>query len=216
MIRIHHRNHTMTDTNPIPYATISSFLLGVLCAVAAGLIIAQGQTDQHDLTRAGQEHVHVHADFAVYLNHQKQDYTDDRYQSHQGAVKHPSLHLHSNDDHVVHRHAPGVTMGDFFTSLGYTVSDTGITTDTGEVYENTDTEQLLFFVNGEVRDEFVDYIFQDEDQLLLYHGDPNDPRIDSYLESITDEACIYSGTCPERGVAPSSDCGITCDVYDES
>ena len=193
---------------------ISSFLFGIVTAVAVFTITTGAHENWLTTEQGTQEHVHVHADFAVYLDHEKQTYTDDRYQSHQGAVKHPSLHLHSNDDHVVHRHADGVTMGDFFTSLGYRVSNTELTTDSGTVYQNSGTEQLLFFVNGQIHEDFINYIFQDEDQLLLYFGDPDDPRIETYLESITDEACIYSGTCPERGVAPPSDCGITCDVYD--
>ena len=193
-------------------STISSFAIGVVCAGIIGLIISP-TSSPHQATH-GQPYVHVHADFAMILDHELVDFTDDRYQSHADAVKHPSLHLHNNDGHIIHRHAEGVTLGDFFSSLGFSISDTLIITDAGGEYRATDHERVLFFVNGHQKTGIADYVIADEDQLLIYFGDPSDDRITTYLANLTDEACIYSGTCPDRGIAPSSDCGITCDVFD--
>lgn len=191
-------------------AAICSFFLGIVTAFGIYIIIAQPNLSFTQNTDTSQ--VHVHADFLVYLDHERMRYTDDVYQSHSGDLKHPTLHLHSNDGHVIHRHADEVTLGDFFTSLGYTVTDTHITTDEGTTYRTDENHELILFVNGTPHDTFIDYIIADEDQLLIYYGAPDDERIHTYLETISDDACLYSGTCPERGIAPPTDCGLTCDV----
>ena len=192
-----------------------AFFAGIACAFAAYWILQTQllDQDQYFVTNVP-EYVHVHADFLMILDHEQMDFTDDKYQSHRGEENHRSIHLHINNGHVIHRHEAGITLGDFFTSLGYELSDTSVTTDDGTTYETTDSEELLFFVNNVQQPSLVDYVIEDEDKILIYYGDPTDSRIEEYLAAIPDDACLYSGTCPERGVAPSTDCGITCDVFD--
>ena len=189
------------------------FTLGIVTALGIGAILTYTTPDR-TIPVTAQDDVHVHADWLVMLDHEPYRFTADRYQSPGGDYKHEYLHLHSGDDHVIHRHADDAPMGAFLESIGLIVDEdeTCLQTDLETEYCATDTKRLLLYVNGEPVDSIATYEFQDEDQLLLYYGDPSDERVSEYLDEISDEVCLYSGTCPERGVAPPTDCGITCEA----
>jgi len=156
--------------------------------------------------------VHVHADFAFYLLGNRVDLTNDIYQSTAESTKHPTMHFHDGVDTMIHRHAEGITFSEFFSSLGFMLTDTCITTDTDTPYCTDEQNSLLLFVNGNQVQAPSQYIIQEEDRILLYYGDPTDPSISTFQDSITDEACIYSGNCPERGDPPFETCGISCEI----
>jgi len=180
----------------------------VLAIVVAGVFINEKYlTDTHT-----SDEVHVHADFSIYTNDTRLNLTNDKYQSSTGNKKHEDIHLHSSDDHVVHRHAEGITFAEFLSSIGFTLTDNCFTTDDGTTICNSDTTVVTLYVNGQPHPHPETYITQEEDQVLLYAGAKDNPNIATYLESITDESCIFSGTCPERGIAPSEDCGLTCEI----
>ena len=95
------------------------------------------------------------------------------------------------------------------------MSDECLTLDTKEKYCADENSNLVLYVNGEVRDQISDYTIEDEDQVLLYYGKRTSQDLTDYFDLITDEACIYSGTCPERGTPPPEACGLTCEVSAE-
>lgn len=154
--------------------------------------------------------VHVHADFAVYMNGNKLDFSQTEYQSSVGQEKDEDVHLHDGDGKVVHRHAEGVTFAQFLKSIGYELTSDCFTTDTNEQYCTNASSTLAFYVNGNPADKTI-YIPKEEDRILLTYGSA-DSDIKSQLASITDESCIHTGSCPERGVATAESCGLTCDV----
>lgn len=200
---------TLLKQLSLPY-----FFLGIVLGLLGGTYFLTNQTDSsHPIGYAdNDDEVHVHSDFIVYLDGQSYDFTDDKYQSKAAHVLHAHVHLHDNNDDVIHRHERDITLADFFHSLGFTLTDECITTDEDETFCSGDTQKLQLYVNGEATSTIADYENKEEDQLLLYYGDPADPIIDSLLSEVTDRACIYSGTCPERGVAPPEDCGLTCEL----
>ena len=84
---------------------------------------------------------HTHADFAVWINGQQVNFAQAKYMT---AELTPAqlealskntdtgssveflkqyLHLHDMNGHVVHRHKPGLTFGDFLTSLGFSLQE---------------------------------------------------------------------------------------------
>lgn len=156
--------------------------------------------------------VHVHSDFVIVLNDRVLDLTDQKYQSSARGEKHSDIHLHDGKDHVVHRHAEGVTFVEFLASLGITLTERCITLDTAESFCQTEEEALVLFVNKEPVSNPLTYVNQEEDKILLYFGRPDNTKLETYLTSITDESCIFSGTCPERGTAPPESCGLTCEL----
>lgn len=156
--------------------------------------------------------VHVHSDFAFYVTDNKIDLTQEKYQSSPESVKHPTMHFHDSVDTMIHRHAEGIALGEFMNAIGIELSDSCVKLDTGEQYCTNAANSLMLFVNGKEEDEIASYITQEEDQILLYYGDPNSSKVTEYQNSITDEACMYSGNCPERGTPPFESCGLTCEI----
>ena len=195
--------------------------VGIIVGAACTHIVLSGQSDhnheeeyQHPIGYADNaEEVHVHSDFILYLDGTHYDLSDDKYQSGGEQVLHKHVHLHDNDDDVIHRHDHDITLGDFFGSLGFTLENDSITNDEGITFTNDDVSELMVFVNDERIDNPKDYVNEEEDLILVYFGDKNDSEtIQTLLLEITDKACIYSGTCPERGTAPQESCGLTCEL----
>jgi hypothetical protein len=156
--------------------------------------------------------VHVHTDFAIYVNDQKLDLTADKYQSSLESEKSNDIHLHDNNDHVIHRHAEDITFAQFLNTIGFNLNNSCFVLDNGKEYCADDENILKLYVNGGEVLEPLSYVGQEEDRVLLYYGIPNNPNLQSYLDSVTDESCIPSGTCPERGTPPVESCGLTCDL----
>lgn len=187
----------------------------ILIAVLAGAwfyVNKSQQPDETALEAAHSEEIHVHSDFLLVLDGQKFDLSPDRYQSTTYDAKHMAFHLHDGVGTMLHRHAEGITMREFLESLDFAISDDCLTTDTGDKYCVDDTNELVVYINGEEANNWPDYVNQQDDQLLLYHGPKGQEVVSGWLSQITDEACIYSGTCPERGDPPHEGCALTCDI----
>lgn len=196
-----------------------AFCLGA--GMAIGIGIAYSYFDAHaikDFLTGAEPHthesteVHVHSDFLFYANSERIRFEDDRYQSALNQILHADMHFHDNNDKVIHRHADGLTLGEFFDSLGVTLTKDCITLDTGTAYCNDEENVFQVFVNGERIENPASYINQEEDRMLFYFGPADAPEIATYLTEVSDEACIYSWTCPERGTPPPEACGLTCEL----
>jgi hypothetical protein len=70
---------------------------------------------------------------------------------------------------------------------------------------NEDGKQWQIFVNGTEQPFDLSYIFADLDQILLTYG-ATEGQVTEQLQTLSDEACLYSQTCPERGTPPVENC----------
>ncbi|HKC04906.1 MAG TPA: thioredoxin domain-containing protein [Patescibacteria group bacterium] len=127
-----------------------------------------------------QEAFHIHFDLKVYLNGKAVDLSQDKYQSTEGHELSPNIHLHDGNGKVVHVHKQNIQLRVLFDSLKITLPD-----------------NVLAYVNGKRVTNILDYIPQDLDQILI--GSSN-------LSSVSNDACIYSLKCPERGAPPTENC----------
>ncbi|MFH1257585.1 MAG: hypothetical protein ABIG96_03960 [Candidatus Micrarchaeota archaeon] len=152
--------------------------------------------------------VHEHADFKAYLLGTAIDFTQEKYQSTDNKTLSPFIHLHDGNGNVLHKHATGATLGLFFKSLNMHFNSTCFIIDDGTPYCNSSQNTLKLYVNGKQNSEFGEYELNDLDKILISYGPSDDASIPSQLSSISDEACIYSETCPEKGKPPTdeSDC----------
>lgn len=150
------------------------------------------------------EKVHEHADFAVYLNGEKFDFTKAKYQSSDTNPLDPDAHLHDGNGDVTHKHRKGITLGYFFDSLGMKFDNQCFATDDGKQYCNTSDKKLRMFVNGKENTAFGNYEFTDLDRILITYGD--ETGVADQITSISDDACLYSEKCPERGKPPTENC----------
>ena len=109
---------------------------------------------------------HVHAAFAVKINGTKLDFSDNKYQ-----VKSRFMHVENGDGDTLHRHATGVPIAEFFRSIKMNVTDSCFTNDNGTKYCSNGKENLEFFVNGNRTKSIADYVFNDDDRILIVYGD---------------------------------------------
>lgn len=161
---------------------------------------------------------HTHADFAVWVNGEKLDFsaedlmseseseeTDDDHEAH-GHKHHPYLHLHDGVGHVIHRHKPGLSFEEFFTSLQVGFDELCYASFApladGQICGET---PFRLFVNGEEIAFDLAYVFGDTDQVLITNA-ATDAEVQRQLTEMTDDACRYSKTCPWRGDPPAENC----------
>lgn len=162
------------------------------------------------------ENFHAHADLMVYVNGKPLDLSPAKYQSTKEKELDPDTHLHAGNGKIVHLHKRGVTLAQFFKSLGMELAAACLQLDDGKKYCTDGTKSLKLDVNGEaISDQFSDYQPQDLDRILISYGSETQTQLNKQLDSVTDEACIYSETCPERGKPPTEECvgglGTGCD-----
>jgi hypothetical protein len=206
------------------------FPIGGLVGVAIGVAVALGMFRGPSGPAVNPDPNHTHADFAVWVNGTQLDFTDDRYMSHayeegQEPVRDVNpmrkyLHLHDGNGHIIHRHKPGLTIGEFMTSIGQPISTTCMTLDqhqfslldagwkdsyaiTPELCNNGKFTWKMY-VNGTEKTLDPSYVFTDIDKILFVYGagDMNQQLV----EEMSDDACLYSRTCPERGDPPTENC----------
>lgn len=169
---------------------------------------------------------HTHADFAVWVEGEKLSFTDEKFMSgistdehthdEEGEYRHKYLHLHDGIGHVIHRHKPGLTLREFLRSIGM---EWVIDTSSGAPYINpavvgggaTDPQiRLRLFVNEEEIEpspgtDILEYIFEDNDKILITDA-IDEKEVGTQLDAMTDDACLYSKTCPWRGDPPTENC----------
>jgi len=137
-----------------------------------------------------QEEMHRHFDFKLYREGQAVDLSQDQYQSVEGHELDERVHLHDNNGDVMHVHAEGVTLDEFLASLGI---------------ELPVASETKVFVNGDFEPRGLAYQPQDVDQILVVHGQATDEQIVAWQATVTNNACIYSEKCPERGQRPPTE-----------
>ncbi len=152
------------------------------------------------------EKVHEHADFSVYLDGKKFDFTPDKYQSSETNPLDADAHLHDGVGSVTHKHRKGITLGYFFESIGMTFNGQCFITDDGTEYCNTTEKKLKMYVDGKTNSQFGTYEFTDLDKILITYGNESEFEIGEQLTTITDDGCLYSEKCPERGKPPTENC----------
>ncbi len=173
------------------------------------------------VTSSTTQEVHEHADFRIVVNGAAVDLSGGRYMSTKEKALSPLVHLHNGNGAMIHTHAAGVTLGTFLASLGITLTNDCVTIPgsslapaNGELC-NGSGNALVLMVNGGTVDDKPNYIIKDLDRILLYFGAEDQKAVDAYAKAAPDEACIYSRTCPERGVPPDEECagglGADCD-----
>ena len=140
---------------------------------------------------------HAHFDFKLYLDGQAMDLSQDQYQA---TVEHPldeRIHLHDGEGGVVHIHAANATLDDFLDSLGI------------ELHETTG---LRIYVNGREEPQGLDYQPRDLDRILVVDGQATQGQVSQWLATASEQACIYSEKCPERGKPPTETCVGQCTI----
>lgn len=109
--------------------------------------------------------IHEHAGFAIFANGLKRDFTASKYHNLDTKV-----HLHESNTEIIHKHVSGVTWGDFFNSLPMKLTNTCLTTGTGQTFCNSQKGTLKFYLNGQKVDDSLRKEIKDGDTILITYG----------------------------------------------
>lgn len=159
---------------------------------------------------------HTHADFAVWVGDRQVNFSLPQYMSGTSDESDPDhekhdlyFHLHDGNGHVIHRHKPGLTVGEFFATLGMEMTPECFRFNPNMNVCNQDTPETQaiwrLYVNGVEQSFDPGYAFDDTDQLLFSYDDGSMP-IPDQVRKLTSDACLYSKTCPWRGEPPTENC----------
>ncbi len=142
---------------------------------------------------------HVHADWKVYINGNPLDFSDKSHMERMRSNLPVSSFIHVDSGapapektgDVIHMHAKVVPLWIFFKSIGMDFNKDCITLENKEKFCNKENKKLKFYVNGELNNDFENYVFNDLDKILISYGDESKEEIKNQLDSITDFAKLH-------------------------
>lgn len=138
--------------------------------------------------------IHEHADFAVYLDNIKYNFSQEKYME---IIS--QIHMHDLNGNIIHKHANNVTLGLFFSSLSMSFNSTCFVLDNFTEY----CSNPKFYVNGLENKEYDKYQINDLDRILISYNS------NATFDMVSNDSCIYSYKCPERGSPPEeSNCTV--------
>jgi hypothetical protein len=153
---------------------LAGFVLGILALAGFRFVAAHGE-----------EPVHYHANFAVFLDGERLDLTDDRFMEDVAACAGDPrnlppterVHLHNNDHDVVHVHHAGATWGHLFANLRMVLGDRLLVTRDGDVFTEGDDRSFKFILNGRSELSVFNQLIRPGDRLLISFGPESDREV---------------------------------------
>ncbi len=153
--------------------------------------------------------LHEHADFAVFINNERVNFSSPKYMSDQTLLS-ERVHLHDMEERVLHKHDKEVRWSEFFITIGMNLNNTCFSIN-GRDYCNNETHLLKVFSNTNEITDIENYEVKDLDRVLITYG--TGEHIDEQIKSVSDIACVFSNKCPEKGQAVGEGCvtgGTSC------
>jgi hypothetical protein len=189
-------------------------IVGILSVaiVALAVVLVMNMGDDEDTPGAtggaGRVPTHEHADFAVFIRGEQFDFSPYMF-GEDDTPESNNVHLHDPRPNVVHVHTTLTTWDEFFTSIGFTLTDPsfpGITEDRtcfelpdGTEHCSTDADKWKFVVNGVPVDGIANMNIGDLSRVVLSYGPESaeDVLVQQYSQ-VTNNACILSELCIAR------------------
>jgi hypothetical protein len=128
---------------------------------------------------------HVHSSMLVRIFGDKFDFSLPAYQ-----VKSSWIHFEAQDGTTVHRHSTGVTLGYLFETLKIQLNDKCFIFPDGREFCTNDEYSLKFYVNHAPVPDIRDYVFKDQDRILISYGNENQTQIDTQLAELDSQPIL--------------------------
>ena len=161
-----------------------------------------------------EDEFHIHADFLVILNNTILNFSKEKFMSELHNEQHPHVHLHDMNGKVIHFHEENITFEMFFKSLNIHLNESCFINYNNISYCQDDTNSLQMFVNGEENRKMQNYVAEDLDRILILFGNYSNNEIDTFMNMVSNDSCIYSMICedriPEGGINSSCVTGASC------
>jgi hypothetical protein len=150
------------------------------------------------------EEVHYHANFALYLNGQREEFKDAHYYTEVEMctgdtedIPTERAHMHDEINNVVHVEDNAVTWGNFFENLGWTLGPNFIAKPDGMVYQAGGNTKLHIMLNGQ---DYTDLgnmagrVIKDKDRLLISFGEESNAAVQDQYRAVPTTAEHYDNT----------------------
>lgn len=142
--------------------------------------------------------VHYHANFAVYINGQRDDFRDPTYyeelltcSAQEKMTVKERTHMHDNVNDVVHVHDRLVTWEQFFNNLDYSMGENFLATRTA-VYVKNDSAKVSYLLNGQPVASISNLVIGSEDRLLVSYGAETGADLTAQYKTIATSARHYN------------------------
>lgn len=144
------------------------------------------------------ENIHYHANFAVYINGQEEQFKAMNYYE-ETAVTTCSAsetsedtpmsrtHMHGNVNDVVHVEDSRVTWGNFFTVLGWNIGTDYLAT-RDAIYQSSGQDKVTYLLNGKKADNVANTVIGDQDKLLVDYGSQTGDELNQEYGQIQNNA----------------------------
>jgi hypothetical protein len=148
--------------------------------------------------------VHYHANFAVYINGQREEFKGPQYYQEVAACTvHGTIqpaqraHMHDNINSVIHVHDHAVTWGQFFENLGWYIGPNFLETDDDTMYLTSDTNKLHIVLNNQDLTDLspiTNMVIRDQDRMLISYGNIDAATVKTEYKSVPATAHHYDVT----------------------
>ncbi len=160
-------------------------IIPIIIAVAAAGTAAAVLAPQQGSNFGALNSAHEHAVFAVKLDGEAIDFSQLKYQV--GTTRNQYIHVERGDGTTLHRHSTNVPVGEFFRSVGMSISDGCFVDDNGTQFcDGTDGNQLRFFVNGTEQESIMGYVLQPNDRILVIYGNETQKELQAEFNELND------------------------------
>jgi len=185
---------------------IGGFVVGVF-ALAAIRLVAGGH----------EEPVHYHANFAVFVDGERLDLSDDRFMQDVAACSgDPTnippverVHLHNNDHDVVHVHHGGATWGHLMANLRMVLGDRLLVTRDGDLLLEDGERSMKFVLNGRAEISVYNHLIRPGDRLLISFGPESDRDVlDTQFPQVLANAPEYDAMDDPAGCGGAAHAGF--------
>ncbi len=145
------------------------------------------------------ERVHYHANFAIYINGQRETFHSPLYYEEKGGAScnvstiltpNERVHMHDNVGDVVHVHDRAVTWGAFFQNLHWAVGDGFIKT-AETMYLADDTHQVQYLINSHAFQDISNEVIHDKDRLVVDYGNTSSSTLQKEYGHVSTSAATY-------------------------
>ena len=128
---------------------------------------------------------HEHASILVVIFGDRFDFSGPSFQ-----IQNRWIHFEAQDGTTIHRHSSGVTTGYLFETLDIEVSEDCYVFPDGREFCTNEDFVLRYYVNGDQVDSINDYVFDDQDRILITYGNEEPEEINEYLAELNRQPIV--------------------------
>ena len=156
-------------------------LIGIIGFASLGKSEVGNLQQQSKLTISEpfQESVNYRASFAIFTNGLNRSFTAAMYHN-----LSDDTFITSDNPNIVLVKKPGITWGEFFDTLPFSLKKDCLTTGTGQTFCTNETAVLQFYLNGERENDLLSREIKDGDRALITYGEEKASVIQKQLEQV--------------------------------